>query len=128
VELVHRRSALVREVLGKLLTKTELKSGFGKTLSNKWKDSDRKLRLPSNWNSLRKKVLVRDNHKCTKCGYKATQVDHIVPGDNHSLDNLQSLCTQCHGIKSSLEGVMARQRNKSLRQRPSENHPGRRAG
>lgn len=92
--------------------------------SGQWKSSNRKLRLPPNWNSLRKIVLDRDGHRCVKCGYKATQVDHIVPGDDHRLDNLQSLCTECHGSKSSLEGVMSRQRNRELRKRPVEKHPG----
>lgn len=89
-----------------------------------WETSNRKSRLPSNWFSLRKRVLARDSHKCRLCGAKATEVDHIIRGDNHDMSNLQSLCADCHKAKSSSEGVSERQRKRMLRQRPKEQHPG----
>lgn len=92
--------------------------------SGQWKGSDRKGRLPSNWNSLRKAVLKRDRFICQSCGSKATEVDHIIAGDNHRRSNLQSLCSDCHRKKSSSEGVNARKTKRTLRRRPSENHPG----
>lgn len=89
-----------------------------------WETSNRKERLPRNWNALRMRVLRRDGFKCQECGSRASEVDHIRPGDDHSLSNLQSLCSDCHSKKSSQEGVNQRRRNRELRKRPEENHPG----
>jgi 5-methylcytosine-specific restriction endonuclease McrA len=45
------------------------------------------------------------------CGDEATDVDHIVPvTDDHSLMNLQSLCTDCHRTKTAWEGNWAQGR------------------
>lgn len=77
---------------------------------NNWDGSNRKSRLPKNWKSIRKKVLQRDHYECQMindgryCFAEANQVDHINPGDDHSLDNLQSLCQKCHANKSTTEG------------------------
>lgn len=50
-----------------------------------------------------------------------------MPGDNHNLSNLRSLCSFCHGRKSGVEGAAARSRliqvNKK-RFRRTEEHPG----
>lgn len=61
------------------------------------------------------------------CLGKATDVDHIIAGDNHSLNNLQSLCGFHHAKKSGREGAAAmrakrRRINQSFRQ--TETHPG----
>lgn len=84
-------------------------------MSTYFKDSNRKQRLPSNWYSLRSKVLRRDNYGCKwldeygkECKSKATDVDHILRGDNNSLDNLQSLCTYHHRYKTAKEGNLAK--------------------
>ena len=69
---------------------------------------NRKERLPSNWNSLRARVLRRDDNKCQLCGALASQVDHIIPNDDHTLSNLRSLCRSCHQVKSSSEGNAAK--------------------
>lgn len=69
--------------------------------------SSRRERLPSDWQRIRRYVLRRDSYKCTICSAKATDVDHIIAGDDHSLHNLQALCTQCHRKKSSSEGGKA---------------------
>lgn len=93
--------------------------------------SDRAQRLPSNWQALRLRVLRRDRYSCqarmqstgSRCGERANQVDHIVPGDDHSLDNLQALCEWHHSRKSSAEGAAAR-RPRPSRYLPRESHPG----
>ena len=94
-----------------------------------WSGSDRKNRLPHNWSTLRNQVLHRDNHQCqailndgTQCVAQGTDVDHIEPGDNHDLTNLQLLCRWHHNKKSSAEGNRNRPRYRE--QRPSEKHPG----
>lgn len=99
-----------------------------------WNTSNRKERLPSNWNLLRRQVLRRDEWICQlgypNCQTEATDVDHIVAGDNHDLGNLQAACPRCHQKKSSREGGQAAAaaiaRRKELRRRPVERHPGRR--
>jgi 5-methylcytosine-specific restriction endonuclease McrA len=96
-----------------------------------WHGSDRLARLPSNWRTLRAKVLKRDGFMCvailrdtgTRCTAIATDVDHIVPGDNHDMTNLQSLCSWHHARKSSAEGAAARGR-RVPRKRPADRHPG----
>jgi len=54
---------------------------------------------------IRKEVFNRDNGFCYHCGQfdNKWQVDHIVPvskgGGGCGLDNLQTLCNECHVIK-----------------------------
>lgn len=57
------------------------------------------------WRSLRGKILLRDDHTCAYCGYKAEKyqiVDHIDgnPNNNDSA-NLQVICQMCNLIKHS---------------------------
>ncbi len=94
-----------------------------------WDTSDRKSRLPDDWNTRRMRVLRRDGYRCQArdslgylCGQPANQCDHIVAGDNHELDNLQALCRWHHARKSSQEGNAAHPRRPSQR-RPPEKHP-----
>lgn len=99
-----------------------------------WETSDRRGRLPSNWDALRRKVLRRDKHACQVklgpgriCGKHATEVDHDRRGDDHSLANLRAICSDCHSRKSSAEGNEARRRRRSeisQRFRRTEQHPG----
>lgn len=59
--------------------------------------------------SLRYDVLTRDNYKCVICGRSTSdniklQVDHIIPyslGGETTLDNLQTLCSDCNLGKSN---------------------------
>ncbi len=94
-----------------------------------WEGSDRAARLPRDWRERRAKVLERDGHRCTvlmrngsRCRDRATEVDHIVPGDDHRLDNLRAICAWHHARKSSAEGNAARTRLSSYRE--PERHPG----
>lgn len=95
-----------------------------------WENSGRKERLPADWPTRRVRVLRRDGYKCQAkhstgdlCGAPANQVDHVEPGDNHDLSNLQALCRWHHARKSSREGVAAR-RPRATQARPPETHPG----
>lgn len=95
-----------------------------------WKNSTRKQTLPPNWATLRKSILTRDQERCTwddhgdRCTRPATEVDHVIPGQDHTPQNLRSLCRIHHRAKSSSEGGTASSKRRAKRQRPTEQHPG----
>jgi 5-methylcytosine-specific restriction protein A len=100
-----------------------------------WSGSDRRSRLPDNWSVLRKRILRRDGYRCThrdpvtrvRCAEFATDVDHIIAGDDHRESNLRSLCGPHHQAKSSSEGgaaMAAKRREIDKRFRRTEKHPG----
>jgi 5-methylcytosine-specific restriction protein A len=76
-----------------------------------WQGSTRRKRLPKGWEKLRQFVLYRDP-VCQVCGLRpSTEVDHIIPGDNHSPANLQGICADpCHKEKTAREAAAARRR------------------
>ncbi|MEO3851742.1 HNH endonuclease [Streptomyces sp. B8F3] len=92
-----------------------------------WTNSDRAGRLPPNWPVIRAAVLRRDNGVCHVCGkHGANAVDHLIPGDDHTPDNLAAIHTDpCHRTKSSSEGgtASAKALAKRPRKRPAEAHP-----
>ena len=57
----------------------------------------------SAWRKLRKVVIERDGHRCTRCGTaKSLTVHHIIPVRKDpsmalELDNCVTLCRSCHG-------------------------------
>jgi 5-methylcytosine-specific restriction protein A len=93
--------------------------------SGPWADSTRRQRLPDDWSRIRIQALNRDGWLCrwvradtgNECLLAATDVDHIVPGDNHELSNLQALCAHHHARKSAREGARARNENRPKRER-----------
>lgn len=99
-----------------------------------WETSDRKARLPKDWQQLVERVKARDGHRCTKilpsgkrCPRGRTsghrlEVDHRVPGDDHRMENLRTLCAHHHSKKTAQEGLAA-QRLPPVRLR-TERHPG----
>jgi 5-methylcytosine-specific restriction protein A len=103
-----------------------------------WDSSDRRSRLPDNWGELKRIVKARAKRtsklgieQCEwrlpsrkRCPRLGTDVDHITPGDDHSLTNLRLLCPTHHGKKSSREGLEARNAWKRSKYRPREEHPG----
>jgi 5-methylcytosine-specific restriction enzyme A len=80
-----------------------------------WAGSTRRQRLPRDWPQLRAAVLTRDGGVCHVCGGPgADEVDHVVPGDNHRLENLAAIHDRpCHRRKSAREGNAARGRSGS---------------
>lgn len=63
------------------------------------------------WYVIRRMVLVRDKLICQMCGRKLSideaEVDHIIPisrgGHPFRLENLQTLCKECHRLKTERE-------------------------
>ena len=113
-----------------------------------WTTSNRRQRLPTNWNKLRKQVLAKANYKCAgldpvatpppstterqrgqhrwhhpACTMRATDVDHIVAGDNHELSNLQALSRACHTAKTTHENTAAKARIRAAAARERPPHP-----
>lgn len=95
-----------------------------------WQGSTRRSRLPRNWAQIRRRVLRRDGAVCQTrfsdgrlCGAEATDVDHIVPGDDHSMANLRALCGWCHARKSAQEGGQAAALTRLRIERPKPTHP-----
>lgn len=94
-----------------------------------WEGSDRNARLPADWASrIVPHVMRTHDRRCHVCGGTgADAVDHIRPGDDHSLANLapihQDTPPYCHRSKSSREGVEARAARRQARLRPAEPHP-----
>lgn len=96
-----------------------------------WETSKRKSTLPSNWPQLRRIVLDRCGGRCEvikkdgrRCWDRATDVDHITPGTDDSLENLAGICTWHHRRKSSREGNEAQAALRAMLRHPIEQHPG----
>lgn len=70
------------------------------------------------WVKARDAALKRDGHLCQPClmagrPTPAKQVDHITPraqGGTDDLDNLQSICRDCHNAKTGREAAEAQGR------------------
>lgn len=96
-----------------------------------WETSRRRYRLPDNWAEIRLPVLREADYVCELqlegvCLGRATEVDHIKRGDDHSRENLRAVCHRCHAKKSSAEGNARKRELRALRNRPAERHPGER--
>ena len=88
-----------------------------------WHTSDRRSRLPTNWDELSQATLERDGRLCQlryePCTVIATQADHVDRNGSDDLTNLQAVCAQCHNVKTIAE----RPKKPTIR-RPREPHPG----
>lgn len=73
-------------------------------------------RLPGYlWEQRRQEVLERDENRCVQCGADATDVDHVLPvalGGDDEVENLQSLCSDCHKRKTVQDNEMSRRMRK----------------
>jgi len=96
-----------------------------------WSTSDRRHRLPKDWPTVKTQVKARAHGRCEAthhhphCDGHGTEVDHINPGDNHDLANLQLLSQLCHQVKTDSETAARNKLNAKLRRKPTEEHPGR---
>lgn len=96
----------------------------------RWNTSDRSARLPSDWPAIRAKVRTRAHGRCQAkhhapdCDGIGTDCDHIIAGDDHSLDNLQWLSHACHKLKTERENAQRNTLRTAMRRHPRERHPG----
>lgn len=95
-----------------------------------WSTSNRRQRLPKDWPTIRARVIADAHGHCQAtthapdCNGHATDVDHITPGDNHQLSNLQALSAACHRAKTAHESAQRSRARAAMRRRPTETHPG----
>lgn len=95
-----------------------------------WSTSDRAARLPRDWSRRKAEVKRRDKGRCQAethepgCTGQGTEVDHITPGDDHRLANLQLLSEPCHRAKTARESAARNRDRAARRRRPHELHPG----
>jgi 5-methylcytosine-specific restriction protein A len=93
-----------------------------------WEHSTRRSRLPPDWEARRIKVRRRAGRQCehiehgARCPLPGNECDHIIPGDDHSLENLQWLCAPHHREKTQREAAAGLA--KVSEKRPRERHPG----
>ncbi|MCP4481011.1 MAG: HNH endonuclease [Planctomycetaceae bacterium] len=56
------------------------------------------------WRARAKEAKARDNYQCVECGVAETlETDHIIElsrGGSNEFDNLQTLCKECHHLKT----------------------------
>jgi len=94
-----------------------------------WESSNRRKALPRDWKRRREMIIMKYGGRCAICGNPGNQVDHIIPGDDHSTDNLQLLCEFHHKQKTARESAAARAASPNKvgfqkKGRPPEQHPG----
>lgn len=93
-----------------------------------WSTSNRRERLPADWEARRAAVFRRLGRRCLirlpGCLGAASEVDHIEAGDDHSPANLRPACASCHARKSSSEGNAMRARLRAAGRRRTPRHPG----
>lgn len=103
-------------------------------MSGGWAGSDRRARLPDDWNWRREQVKQRAGGRCEekipgrnggrfRCSATGTDCDHIVRGDNHDLSNLRWVCARHHSAKTAAEGNQAKAAIKATGTRTPERHP-----
>jgi len=103
--------------------------GHGRQRTN-WNSSNRGSRLPDDWPERRAKVRGRAHGLCQakqhvpECDGIGTDCDHIIAGDDHSLDNLQWLSHPCHKAKTERENAERNAKRKRMRKHPEERFPG----
>ena len=69
--------------------------------------------LPPNWPNIREAVFMRDGYRCVqirndgnRCyNVNELECDHIGDRDDHSMDNLQTLCKGHHAAKTGRQGA-----------------------
>jgi 5-methylcytosine-specific restriction enzyme A len=72
-----------------------------------WAGSNRRHELPPDWDRRRRTVLARD--PICKCGNAlSTEVHHIGDPHDHSLDELEGICAQCHREETQRQAQAAR--------------------
>jgi len=89
------------------------------TVRNREDKQYREIYHSTRWRKLRRQVLLRDDYMCLAClkegRYRTAEVaDHIVElrddiSKAYDMDNLQSLCHECHNRKTRQEAERRKQ-------------------
>ena len=89
-----------------------------------WATSNRRASLPSDWRTIRARILHRDP-TCTLgydcCTVRSVEVDHIGEAHDHRDHMLRGVCSPCHKRRTNEQAQAAR----IPRTRPQPAHPGR---
>jgi 5-methylcytosine-specific restriction endonuclease McrA len=69
--------------------------------TDRWNIPTDEERYPDNWDEIRKRVYERDSYTCQQCGATNTELhahhkQPIADGGEHEIDNLQTVCCDCH--------------------------------
>lgn len=104
--------ALVRDGSGRCESHKVAPGSFGDRL----RGSRQQRGYGAAWDKLRVRILRRDSGLCRPClavgrVTVATAVDHVVPrsrGGSDDESNLQSICNDCHRIKTQAEANAGR--------------------
>ena len=84
-----------------------------------WNTSDRRSRLPKNWEAIRQATKRRAGDRCewaeggTRCTSKGSECDHIDGNDDHA--RTQWLCMPHHKVKTQREAQAARFRRSNTK-------------
>lgn len=97
--------------------------------SGGWVGSQRLERLPADWPARKRAAFQLYGRTCHLCGGPgADSIDHVVAGDDHSIENLRPVHDRvephCHRRKSSAEGHEAMRKIRASGRYPTEPHPG----
>ena len=97
-----------------------------------WSTSDRRARLPSDWDARRIVVRARADGQCEgitfdgeprwhigHCPGIGTDCDHDQAGDDHSLSNLRWLSSECHTEKTKRDSLAGMARRVAKLRHPS---------
>jgi 5-methylcytosine-specific restriction enzyme A len=115
--------------LNRPLCDIEAVRGMARRARPPWAGSDRRARLPANWDELRAEGERRNpQHICHWCGLPGgDEFDHVRRGDDHRQENLDWI----HGPRAVARDVVSRNchaektaAEKTPLRRPAEPHPG----
>lgn len=107
--LIQRHLDLVHIITSLHTTQPTHQGAAMPTKRSRWQTSRRHDRLPHDWQLIRAEVKARANGRCQAthhargCNGIGTDCDHIIPGDDNRLDNLQWLSNACHKAKTARE-------------------------
>ena len=75
-----------------------------------WRDNTGKRIGDEEWRRTREPILIRDDHACRYCGFRAEkwQIVHHIDGnpDNNKEDNLETICPMCNLICHAGQGCV----------------------
>jgi hypothetical protein len=99
-------SSFTQGICVKCLKKPQVSVGYGRFRALCWRCHD--IRVGRNPAARKKKYTLTKKAKCGKCGFVPEHkcqldVDHIDGNrENNDIDNLQTLCANCHRLKTYL--------------------------